>query len=369
MRLQYYKKNCIFEPKFLRMRPFFHLLAVWICLGTLASCRPTIPPEPQPEPQAEETLSPDTLNVMERLEEKGMLVAVTNMGPLNYRLLDGRPAGFHFELLDDFSDFLGLDLNLSVNDNFNESLLLLKKGEVDIIAGTFDTLVADTDLLVIPIDPPVDIEKNFVWIILNQKSDTSFLSTIQLWLEDFQEGQMKKTFYRYFSGKNIRNDSAFRVTDQICRYDELIQAEAEKTGWDWRLLASIIFQESNFKPHLMSDMGAFGLMQLMPVTMKKYGIDYDSPVEAQLEAGIKVLNHFDRNLPETISDSLERINFILACYNAGMGHILEARHRAVKHDKDPDVWIDNVEYYVPKQTYFFVREITKRYSHYKNLIE
>ena len=110
-------------------------------------------------------------------------------------------------------------------------------------------------------------------------------------------------------------------------------------------------------------------MQLMPVTMEKYGIDYESSVEEQLEAGVMVLNHFNRELPETITDSLERINFILASFNAGMGHVLEARHRAEKHGKNPNKWIDNVEFYTPKQTYFFVQEITERYSHYKNLIE
>ena len=157
--------------------------------------------------------------------------------------------------------------------------------------------------------------------------------------------------------------------DHICQFDSLLRIEAEKIGWDWRMLASIIYQESHFKPDLVNEKGAFGLMQLMPVTMTKYGIDYNSTVEEQLDAAGKLLLHFDRELPESICDSLERGNFILASYNAGMGTILEARHRAERHGKDPNVWIDNVELYSPKQTYYFVRKINKRYFHYKILIE
>jgi membrane-bound lytic murein transglycosylase F len=110
-------------------------------------------------------------------------------------------------------------------------------------------------------------------------------------------------------------------------------------------------------------------MQLMPVTMDKYGIDYDSSVEEQLEAGGKLLLHFDQNLPASISDTLEREKFMLACYNAGMGHVLESRLAAEKHGKDRNLWTDNVEFFGPKQTYYFVKEVTKRYSHYKALIE
>ena len=155
----------------------------------------------------------------------------------------------------------------------------------------------------------------------------------------------------------------------LSEYDPLIKAQAKKMGWDWRLLASIIYQESHFKPDLVSEKGAFGLMQLMPGTMENYGIDNESSVEEQLAAAGKLLMHFSRELPESICDSVERSNFILASYNAGMGYILEARRKAERHGMNPDLWTDNVEFYTPKQTFYFVKEVTKRYSHYKALIE
>lgn len=182
----------------------------------------------------------------------------------------------------------------------------------------------------------------------------------------------RQNYLRYLDVKGEREKPQPVVVqriDHICQFDALIRAEAAKIGWDWKMLASLIYQESHFKPDLVNEKGAFGLMQLMPVTMEKYGIDYNSSVEEQLAAAGKLLLFFERELSEIIADSLERGNFMLACYNGGLGHILKARTKAEQHGKNPDVWFGNVEDYVHKQTYYFVREITKRYSHYKTVIE
>lgn len=180
-------------------------------------------------------------------------------------------------------------------------------------------------------------------------------------------GINKEDYFRYLDIKGITYE--YPPIDHICEYDALIKAEAERIGWDWRLLASIIYQESHFKPDLINEKGAFGLMQLMPVTMGKYGIDYDSSVEEQLHAAGQILLFFDRELPKSISDNIERRKFILASYNAGLGYVLKARTRTEQHGKNPDIWTCNVEEYAPKQTFYFVREITKRYSYYKKTIK
>ena len=155
----------------------------------------------------------------------------------------------------------------------------------------------------------------------------------------------------------------------ISEYDDLIKAEAKKIGWDWRLLASIIYQESRFKPDLVNHKGAFGLMQLMPLTMKKYQITYESSVEEQLEAGGKLLVHLDHKLSDVVTDSLERINFVLASYNAGMSRVMTFRERALNNGDNPNVWVDNVERYSPKQTFLFVKEVIERFAHYKTIVK
>lgn len=170
--------------------------------------------------------------------------------------------------------------------------------------------------------------------------------------------------------KKQANDSLQTPTlSQISEYDDLIRAEATKIGWDWRLIASLIYQESRFKPHLINHKGAFGLMQLMPSTMEKYHIDHNATVEQQLEAGGKLLVHLDKKLSTVVTDSLERVNFILASYNAGFSRVMNYREQTQENGGNPNVWFDNVECYSPRQTVAFVREITERYSYYKASIE
>ena len=341
---------------------------VWLCcLCVMTACHQNDVVIPEEEP--EETLPPDTLTVMEHLEENGVLHAATSNQLLNFRLLDGQPVGFQFDLLDDFCESIGLRLDLSVNDSLPECYRLLKEDKLDIFAGQIDSIDIDTSFHHIIISGPEETGQTYAWIIAKHEGDTSFLATIELWLKENRYGDVKNSIFRYFKGKEIRYDYTQKMPSSISIYDELIKAEAKKIGCDWRILASIIYQESRFKPDLESEKGAFGLMQLMPLTMQEYGIDYDSSIEEQLAAGGKLLQLFNKELPESISDSLERGNFILASYNAGMGRVLESRHIAEKHGKDPNVWTDNVEFYGPKQTYYFVKEVTKRYSYYKVLIE
>ncbi len=159
-------------------------------------------------------------------------------------------------------------------------------------------------------------------------------------------------------------------------------------GWDWRLLASMIYQESEFKPNVRSWVGAYGLMQMMPKTFEKYGLDTTASPQQQIIAGSKYLKHLEGQLPEEITDSTDRIKFTLASYNSGLGHVLDARRLAMKYGKDQDIWIDNVDYFILNlsdeyyyhdtvvyygylrggETYNFVNEIFKRYDDYRNLI-
>lgn len=305
----------------------------------------------------------DTLTAVERLHERGSLIAVTDQPELNYRLQEGRPAGFQLELLDDFCESNQLSLILLTNDSLEESLTWLRHGEIDLCAVTIDsTTLQENGFHYVSIPLPREREQELVWVIRQQAGDSSLLKTIQQWIVEEEPEVIKSNYYRYFKKRTLG-------TNYISPYDKLIKAEAQRIGWDWRLIASIIYQESRFNPELQSHKGAFGLMQLMPVIMERYDIDDESTLEEHLEAGGKLLLHIEQQLPESITDSVERQYFILAAYNAGLGQLLDARQQAEEQGRNPDMWTDNVEQYVPRQTYRFVREVSKRYSHYKALIE
>ena len=126
-------------------------------------------------------------------------------------------------------------------------------------------------------------------------------------------------------------------------------------------------------------------MQLMPVVMEKYGIDYDATPEEQIRVGGQLLVHLDQSLQDRVTDSTERVKFVLAAYNAGLGNVYDAQRLAEKYGKYPDVWDDNVDFFIlnkskpqyyndtccksgylrGSETYRFVQEILDRYYQYQ----
>lgn len=171
-------------------------------------------------------------------------------------------------------------------------------------------------------------------------------------------------------------------------WDDMIKRASRDIEWDWRLLASLIYQESRFDPDVESWTGAYGLMQVMPLTGDKFGIDVKSSPASNMKAGILYINWLKSMFENRIADETERIKFILASYNAGPGHVLDAMKLAEKNGMDPQKWEGNVAvwllrksdpvYYndaVVKNGYFkgtesvnYVSEVLERYEHYRNIV-
>jgi len=266
--------------------------------------------------------------------------------------------------------------------------------------GQIEYTVADEHmaLLFLKIYPDIDVrtplsfEQRLAWA-LNKEQDNELLNEINAWLAGFTSSSAGVTLYKkYFEGSRIsssrRSEFHSMTGGKLSAYDEVIREVAKEIGWDWRLLASLIYQESEFKPDVVSWAGAFGLMQLMPAAMEQFGIDTSASAEEQIRVGGKYLQYLDVQVPESVLDPNERIKFVLAAYNSGIGHVLDARRLAGKYRKDPNIWTDNVDFFLRnkskpafyrdevvyygyargEETYRFVVEITERYEHYKNLL-
>lgn len=131
----------------------------------------------------------------------------------------------------------------------------------------------------------------------------------------------------------------------ISPYDAYFRRYASAYGQDWRMLAAQGYVESHFRNDLVSWAGARGIMQLMPVAMRGYGLT-DATVtdpELNIEAAAKIMRDIDRSLSKYVSDPVERRKFSIAAYNSGIGHIYDAIALAGKHGKDPALWEGNVE--------------------------
>lgn len=226
------------------------------------------------------------------------------------------------------------------------------------------------------------------WIV--RKGAVNLLEETNQWIEDNTETlefrKLKTKYYRNPRWVNIALGKPLQ-NRTISDYDHIIKELSGKIGWDWRLVAALIYHESKFDADVTSHRGAFGLMQLMPSTASKFGAHRGSSPNEQIAAGIRLLNYLDKRLTRLVPDKNERKKFVLAAYNIGLAHVLDARNLAEKYGKDPTIWHDNVEYYLlaksqpefyndsivkygrisGKETHRFVLDVMDRYEHYKTL--
>jgi len=114
---------------------------------------------------------------------------------------------------------------------------------------------------------------------------------------------------------------------------------ARDTGFGWRLLAALGYQESRWRPAAVSPRGAQGVMMLMPVTAKKMGVkDVFSPDENIL-GGARYLAYMKSRIPQRIRDP-DLTWLAMAAYNIGIGHLEDARIITQMRKKNPDRWSD-----------------------------
>lgn len=206
-------------------------------------------------------------------------------------------------------------------------------------------------------------------------------------------GRLKHTYLSYYQNnlinQYVRSDYFSVNGGRLSPFDEAIRRHSRIIMWDWRLVASLVYQESNFKTGLISKQNASGLMQLMPDINARFGVDVNSPPSEQIAAGVKYLRQIDALLPEDITHPIERVFFILATYNVGIGKVLAARERAGQYGRDMNRWNRHVDYYLSRksrrdpvgtpdtlqaqaldyQTDGFVDDVVTRYFHYRNLVK
>lgn len=195
---------------------------------------------------------------------------------------------------------------------------------------------------------------------------------------------------RYFErSKNPSNPAILSVQKgQISVYDPLFKKYAAEIDWDWRLIASQAYKESRFDTSAVSWAGARGLMQIMPQTAERHGLKgrIENP-EANIATAVKIMQNLDKRFSR-IEPEEERIKFVLAAYNSGIGHVLDAIALAQKYGKDPNKWDHNVAEYIilksnpeffndsvcrfgyfrGRETYTYVKEVLAHYEAYKQKI-
>ena len=154
---------------------------------------------------------------------------------------------------------------------------------------------------------------------------------------------------KYFKNKRrMARQREDRITGrELSPFDDLVKTavagDDDEMPLDWRLIVAQMYQESGFDPEEVSFAGARGLLQMMPRTAREIGVDparLHEP-EVSIRAGVDYLRWTMAYFPELPIG--ERIWFALASYNAGVGHVRDARLLADELELDDSLWFDNVE--------------------------
>lgn len=125
---------------------------------------------------------------------------------------------------------------------------------------------------------------------------------------------------------HTRLQSFFDISPRYKSVRGHLRKAADHTGVDYDLLKAVIAVESGFDTQAVSPKGAVGLMQLMPATAQRFGVEASRQrsVQQQLAdpavnvpAGARYLNHLMNLFPG-------RLDLVLAAYNAGEGAVRRA---------------------------------------------
>jgi len=322
------------------------------------------------------------------------------------------------QIISDPIDLIGKKVYVRKNSSYYKRLQNLEEemgGDIEIVEmpgdlttedlikkvakGEIPYTVADYNIAAInkTYNPDLDISvslsfsQRIAWAV--RESSPQLLNKINEWIASMQ----KQTDYYVIYNKYFKNSKSYRrrvksdffslESGRISRYDDLILQYADSVDLDWRLLSSLIYQESRFNPRTQSWAGARGLMQLMPATAREFGVTDLYDPERSIIGGTRYLEYLQKQWKPELPDSSRRIKFVLASYNAGPNHVKDARRLARKYHEDENRWatvekyllkLSNPTYYndpVVKYGYVrgeepvaYVREIIERYDHYQKFV-
>ncbi len=179
----------------------------------------------------------------------------------------------------------------------------------------------------------------------NISSDDSLALAIDTFFEQItRDGRLDQLIHRHYSHVERFNYSDIRtftrrIRTHLPKYEALFRREADAVGLDWRLLASIGYQESLWNPRARSPTGVRGLMMLTLTTAKQMGVKNRLDAAQSVRGGARYIARVLKRVPKQIAEP-DRTWFALAAYNVGFGHVEDARIITQQRGGDPDRWID-----------------------------
>ncbi|MFA9418919.1 MAG: transporter substrate-binding domain-containing protein [Gammaproteobacteria bacterium] len=302
-----------------------------------------------------------------------------------------RKNGSHWNTLSELQR-QGGDFNIkAVRDNVETEQLIQQVADEKRLATLADEHILDIELTrEVAVKSAFTLEEDIPHSIAIRARNPLLKAQLDAFIKRVYRSEFYNVLYKkYFKSKrSVLKLSKGRVVDpekgEISPFDKTVQKYSEHYGFDWRLITAQMYQESGFNPKAKSYAGAKGLMQIMPRTAKSLGIKDVGKPDNGIKAGVKYMDWLRDRFNEDLAVA-DRLWFSLAAYNAGAGHVHDARRLARQMGLDPDKWFANTEsamlmlskkefskkarygFVNGKEPVNYVREIKQRFEAYVSL--
>ena len=180
---------------------------------------------------------------------------------------------------------------------------------------------------------------------LNKSDDTSLYDeAVRFFKEIKKNGTLERLIEKNFGHTksfDYVGNCTFRrhVKQRLPELQDFFKAAAEQNGLDWRLLAAMGYQESHWNPKAVSPTGVRGIMMLTQSTAKQLRVQNRLDPRESIFGGARYLAQRIKKIPKRISEP-DRTWMALAAYNAGLGHLEDARVLTERQKGNPDSWVD-----------------------------
>ena len=176
-------------------------------------------------------------------------------------------------------------------------------------------------------------------------ADPELLKEMQVFFTRItQDGTLNRLLDRYYGNNNrLRpmDAAAFikKINETLPKYHGLFEEAARLTGMDWRLLAAVAYQESQWDPLATSFTNVRGMMMLTEETADRMKVLNRLDARESIIAGAKYVLLLKEQMPDRIPEP-DRTWMALAAYNQGYGHLEDARILTQRAGLNSDSWMD-----------------------------
>lgn len=250
----------------------------------------------------------------------------------------GLETGFTYELLNRFAQDNHCEMTIVTAGRNEDYLDSLRTGRVDMVITHDKDSLSDGGISVLR-----EMTSCSAWLLSSTDSDQ--IRQANSWISHIKSSEEFESIRDRYHGSFNPHKRAEKgiTTSRVSPYDELIRKYAKELGWDWRMLAAVVYQESKFSISSTSFRGARGLMQVMPQTGRYYGVEDLLDPEQNIKAGTAHLKRLQRLFSKHALEPDELVKFTLAAYNAGEGRIADCRNFAASLQADSTKWEEIVK--------------------------